>query len=177
VLCEYGQLPGTLRWKGFLNGCWRWFGCYLVLGFFQAVLFGLGMLSLVPLALWVSARLGLAAGALALLFLILLWSGWFVFFEVTRVQAVAADTRNPFRAMQKGGIFLFRRFGYVVGFYFLALLVLLGLHGLFRLVLIPLVPFNALLPALLVQQAFILLRLLAYASRLAGLMEPNDPRL
>ncbi|MBE0698115.1 MAG: hypothetical protein IH586_14435, partial [Anaerolineaceae bacterium] len=171
VLRVYSEAAAPLSWRVFFGGCWRWFGCFLALGLLQAIIFSLGVLILVPLALFVSSQLGVWVGALALLALLFLWGVWVAFFEITRTQAIAANTRNPFRALKCALGFFFRHSGSLIAFYILALLVLLGLHGLFRLVLLPLVPLAAVLPALLIQQAFILLRLLVRAARLAGLMD------
>jgi hypothetical protein len=177
MLRAYREAAVPLGWRAFFGGCWRWFGCFLALGMLQAIFFSLGALILVLLALLAAARLGLWIGALALVILLSLWGIWVAFFEITRFQAIAANTRNPFRAIQCGVVFIFRHPGQVTLFYTLALLVLLGLHGLFRLVLLPLIPPAAVFPALFIQQVYIFLRLLARAARLAGLMELNDPRL
>ena len=53
----------------------------------------------------------------------------------------------------------------------ITIVVLLGLHGLYRLVVLPIIPEAVVVPALLAQQSFILLRLLARAGRLSGLVD------
>lgn len=157
------------RWRVFFGGCWHWLGCYLLLGLGQAVLFILGLVVLGALAVWAVVRLGGWGAALALPILLAALAGWVVFFEVTRVKAVVTTTRNPFRAAGFGARFLARHPGQILLFYALAFLALAALHGLYRWGILPLVPTTAVLPALAVQQSFILLRLLARAARLAGL--------
>lgn len=117
MLRVYREPVGSLGWKGFASACWRWFGCYLGIALFQAVLFSLGLLFLVPLLLWAGIWPGWVVGALALSFVLLL---------------------------------------------------LLGLHGLFRLGLLPLTAGAPVFLALLAQQAYILLRLAGGAARLVN---------
>jgi hypothetical protein len=169
ALRAYCEAPAPFRLGRFLAGCWRWFGAFLLLGFLQAGLFVAGLLPLALLALGLGARLGPAGSLLAGLFVALLLAAWLLVFETARVQTVASGRRNPFRGLARAFSALFRRPGTLLAFYSLALLGLLALHALYRLVLLPLAPQDSLLPALLVQQSFIVLRLLARAVRLAGL--------
>lgn len=157
------------RWRAFFSACWRWWGCYLLLGLVQAVLFLLGLFVLVTLAVWAVMSLGGWGVALALPVLLAALSGWVVFFEVARVKAVVTVTRNPFRAAVFGVKFLTRHPGQLLLFYGLAFMALTVLHGLYRWGILLLVPPTAVLPALAAQQSFIFLRLLARAARLAGL--------
>jgi hypothetical protein len=141
------------------------------MGFLQAVLFMLGLAILVPLVLLAFARLGPWAGGVALVVLLLVFILGVILLEITRVQAVSIGTRNPFRAFARAAGLIAQQGMKVASFYALAFAALLGLHALFRLAILPLTPAEVLLPALLAQQAFLLLRLFARAGRLAGLVK------
>lgn len=162
------ELPG---WGAFLSGCWRWFGCFLFLGFFQTIIFVPGFAFLGVLVLLAFTRVGAWAGVLALAFCGIAFVIWVIFFEVARVQAVVIKTRNPFRAFVRAARLMAYQARKIAGFYALALGALIGVHALFRLGILPHIPLDLLLPALVVQQAFVLLRLFMRAGRLAGLVE------
>jgi hypothetical protein len=170
VLLTYHQSPQPFGWKRFFAASWHWFGVFLLLAFFQALLF---LLIVLPPALLLFGLLS-GAGAwgpwLALPLVLGLLGVWVVIFELARVQVVAQNTRNPFRALARGFSILFRFPASLLGFYALALVGLLLVHGLFRFGLLPLTPLALFPLALIVQQAFILARLFIRAVRLAGLM-------
>jgi len=141
VLLAYKEDAPRFRLGRFLWGGWHWFGAYLVLGLLQALLF---VVLYLPL-------------------------GWLVIFELARVRLVLNGTRNPFKGIALAFSDLFHRPLPLLAFYAAALLLLLGVQAVFRLGINPRVPLDALLPALIVQQGFILARLFCQGLRLAGL--------
>jgi hypothetical protein len=161
--------PRAFHLKRFLWGSGHWFLGFLALGLIQALLFFGLALFLSTLVLFL-ARQGPAGNAAAVVLVLLLGWLWLMIFEVARVRLVLNDTRNPFRGLGLAFGDLFRRPLALIGFYAAALLLLLGVHAVFRLVINPQVPLDMLLLALVVQQGFILARLFCRALRLAGLI-------
>jgi hypothetical protein len=167
ALLVYAEAPQPFRWRRFLWGCWRWFGVFLLLdaalGLAFAVVFGLALTFVLTASIaagwvaWVALPL-LAVAALV----------WLALAELTHAIAVADGTRNVFRALARAATLLFRRLPAVVGFYGLALLLTLLLHGIFRLGLLPLLPLSWWPLVLVTQQLYIIGRLWARLARLAG---------
>jgi len=174
ALMVYREAPAPFRLSRFLAGCLKWFGAFLALGALQAGLFLAGFLPAALLALRLAARAGLWGALSAGLLAALALAAWLALFETARVWMAAADCRNPLRALRRAAVLLLRRPAALAGFYAAALFGLLALNALFRLVFLPAVPQELILPAVLAQQSFILLRLLARAARLAGLLAMVD---
>jgi hypothetical protein len=168
LLLIYHEAPHPFRWRRFLWGCWHWWGAFLTLGLLQALgaILTLGALAAVAAlvaallgswVIWIAAPIaGLAA------FLGLGWMEW------ARILAVVEDTRNPFRALGRASRLLLRRPLPVAGLYGLSLLLAGLLHAVYRLGLMPLVPLERWLLALVLQQTFVLARLAIRLVRLAG---------
>ncbi len=171
ALLTYREAPEPFKLTRFLSGCWNWFGAFLLLGFLQAGLFLVGLLPAGLLALGLGARAGLWGSLLTGLLAALGLAAWLILFETARARMVTSNQRNPFSGLRQALAQLWRSPGTLLSFYALALLGLLALHAIYRLVLLPLLPLDQVLPALLLQQSFIFLRLLARAARLGGLME------
>ena len=171
MLLVYREAPAPFQFKRFLAGCWRWFGAFLLLGFLQAGLLLVGLLPAILLAFGLGARAGLwgmlPAGLLAALGL----AAWLILFETASARMAASGRRNPFVGLRKALAFFRHRPRALLSLYALALFGLLALHALYRLLLLPLAPAELFVPAVLVQQSFILLRLFARAARLAGLVK------
>lgn len=154
---------GPFRWRAFLRACWHWWGVFILLAAVQGVA---SILVLAPLALFVATVGGAAWILVAVLALILVTV--LAVLEYTRILAVARDTRNLFQAFGLAFRFVFGRRAAVFVLYALSLLLVALLHGLYRLGLMPLIPLEAWLLVLAVQQSFILLRLGTRLARLAG---------
>ncbi len=171
ALLVYRESPAPFHLRRFLSACWRWFGAFLLLGFLQAALLLIGLLPAILLVLGLGVRSSpwgmLPAGLLAALGL----ASWLILFETARARMAASNRRNPLVGLRQVLGLLRQRPRALLSFYALALFGLLGLHLLYRLVLIPLAPLDMVVPAVLVQQSFILLRLFARAARLAGLVK------
>lgn len=169
VLLTYHETPAPFQARRFWWGCWHWFGTFLLLALIQSLLLLLTVIPLVFLSGWLLAGIGpvgsvIVAGLVALALLI-----WLMLFELSRVHAVAANTRSPFRGMSLAIETLANFTGPLLVFYLLSILVWAAVHAFFRLGVLPLVPLGALPLALLAQQVFILARLFITALRLAGL--------
>jgi hypothetical protein len=166
------------RWRAFLRACWHWWGIFLLLAAVQGMV---TIFLLAPLAIAAAAAGGLAWMALPLLALGV--AAGLALMEYTRIQAVAHDMRNPFRAFALAVRFVLGRRGTVFGLYLLSLALVALLHAVYRLGLMPLLPLRWWLLVLVVQQSFILLRLGTRLVRLAGAAallpsaagEPVDP--
>jgi hypothetical protein len=169
-LVDGNETPPKFRLRDFLCGCWHWFGAFLALGIIQALLF-VGMCFLLITLVIFLARLGPPGIAASVAIVLLAAWLWLMVFELARVRLVLNDTRNPFRGLWLSIGDLFHRPLPLLAFYAAALLLLLVVQAVFRLGINPRVPLEALIPALIVQQGFILVRLFCQALRLAGLME------
>ena len=163
-----GRLRASpFRWRRFLWGCWHWFGAFLLLDAVQGVA---SSLLFVPIT---AAGMGAAAVGGWLMWVIvpllaLIAALWLALVEYARIVAVVGETRNVVRAFGKAVRFVFRRPLPVAGLYGLALLLLALLHALYHWGLMPHLPLDWWLLALVVQQTFILARLWARLVRMAG---------
>jgi hypothetical protein len=167
LLLIYSEAPQPFRSRRFLWGCWHWFGSFLLLGLVQA--FGL-ILALLPtlLLLMPAARVGRWLAWLIVAGLVLWIALWLVLLEYSRIEAVVGRTRNSARAFGRAVRFVFRHPLPVAGLYLLTLVLAGMLHALFRLGLLPSLPLNQWLLVFLVQQIFMLARLVLRLVRLAG---------
>jgi len=167
ALLVYAEAAQPFRWRRFLWGCWHWFGdCLLldgVLGLAQAALLILALSVLLAASAAASWTAWVALPLLAVAALV-----WLALAELTHAIAVADGTRNVLRSLGRAVTLLFRRLPAVAGFYGLALLLLLLLHGIFRLGLLPLLPLSWWPLVLVTQQLYIIGRLWARLARLAG---------
>lgn len=170
ALLVYAEAPQPFRWRRFWWGCWHWFGVFLLLGLAQGLL---TLALFLPLILAGGFAMAAAGWTLwiVLPLLALLAVVWLAWMEGARLFAVAGGTRNVAAGFGRAVAATFRRPLLFGGFYVLAALLLFGLHALFRLGLMPVLPLHWWLLVLVLQQAFILSRLLARASRWAGGMQ------
>lgn len=168
ALLTFAEAPMPFRWRRFLWGCWHWWGAFLLLSAVQ----GIVSVLFVP---FTGAVMGVAAAVgswltwivvpLLALFVLL----WLAVVEFMRVAAVVGQTRNVFDALGKVvRLVNFRNFLAVVGLYVLALLLLGLFHALYRRGLRPILPLDWWPLVLVVQQAFVLVRLWARLVRMAG---------
>jgi hypothetical protein len=171
VLLTYAEVPSSFRWRRFLWGCWHWFGAFLLLGAVQGIVSIALSVPVIGAVLGIIAAVGgwlawLVVPPLALVALL-----WLALMECARVVAVVGQTRSDFRALGGAVRFIFRGFRNflaVIGLYGLALLLLGLLHALYRWGLMPHLPLDWWPLVLVVQQAFILVRLWARLVRVAG---------
>jgi apolipoprotein N-acyltransferase len=163
-----GQDPLPFRLRRFLWGCWHWWGAFLLLGVIQGFAFALivlpsiivGVLAVSAVGYWLAWVVLPLLGLLVVLGLVLV--------EWIRILAVVTGTRNLFRAFGQAVRFVFRHLLPVTGLYGLSLLLVAVLHAVYRLGLMPVLPLDWWPLVLLVQQTFILARLLTRVARLAG---------
>lgn len=168
VLLTYQEAPRPFNLLRFLWGCWHWFGTFLLLAVVQAAVF-IATYLLWFVAIGALSQLGQIGLIIGVVLLLLDAGVWVAIFEVAGVQCVVRNTQNAFTGLGRGIRMVFSRFLTVAVFYALALLGLLLVHIVFRGLLIPQLNMAMLIPALIVQQGFILMRLFARAFRLAGL--------
>ncbi len=160
--------PGPFRLRRFFWGCWHWFAPFLLL---DALFTLVWLLALLPLVIgfgMAMARLG-AWGSLLLPLPGLILLFWVALVELTHVCAVQEMRRNIFYALGQALHLIWRRPLAIFALYFLSLLLLLALHLVFRSLLLPRLPLAFWPLTLVVQQAFIVLRLGVKAARLGGL--------
>lgn len=170
MILVYSEAPRPFNWKRFFWGCWHWWFVFLALGLVQVFF----ILALVLGGIWLVVAIGQTfPGALWIVLLPLL--GFMILIllsisvlEYTRVVAVQEGTRNLPRSAIRSARFLFQRPVGFIGFYSLAAVLLLAIHLLFRAGLFPQTPLQFWPVVLLVQQAFVLVRLFARGQRLAG---------
>ncbi len=168
LLLAYVDAPQPFNWRRFIWGCWHWLAAFLLLGLVELVI-TLIAASVLTFLLVVISPLGQAwlALFLAAVFLIL-WVAVLALIELTRVYAVLHNTRNLFQAFGQALQYAVRHPVNLGGLYLLALLLLLGLHFVFRLELFPRLPLAVWPLVLVCQQAFVLLRLWARSGRYAS---------
>jgi hypothetical protein len=163
-----GQDPPPFRPRRFLWGCWHWWGAFLLLGAVQGFAFVVivvpsiivGVLAVSAVGQWLAWVVVPLLGLLVVLGLVLV--------EWIRILAVVTGSRNLFRAFGRAVRFVFRHLLPVTGLYGLSLLLVAVLHAVYRLGLMPVLPLDWWPLVLLVQQTFILARLLTRVARLAG---------
>lgn len=168
VLLTYAEAPAPVRLRRFLWGCWHWFGAFLLLGLGQGILFTLVFVAVAVVVVLLISALGQWLAWVIMPLAVLFGVAWLALFEYTRVIAVVEGTRNMARAFGRTVRFCFRCPLAVGGLYGLALLMLGLAHALFRVGLFPRLPLRWWLLVLVVQQAFVLVRLWARLVRLAG---------
>lgn len=165
ALLTYHEAPVQFDWRRFWWGCRHWFWGMMGLAVVQFVLF-LGLFLPLAAGSWyLSSMVGMW---LAVILLALLLALWTVIFELARAQMIVQNTRNLFVGLGRAFGLIFKRPGLVFGVYVPSLLLLAVAHGVFRLGILPVVPFSVLIVALAAQQAFIILRLYLRAARLAA---------
>jgi len=169
-----GELPPRFRWRRFLWGCWHWFGAFVLLGGIQGAVLLLLLAAGLAAAASVAAANGVGSGAVLATAVALLGLVWLALMESTRALAVAGGTCHPLRAFGRACRFFFRRLPQLAGLYGLVLLLAAGLHALFRLGLLPLLPLDWWPLVLLIQQAFVFARLGTRLVRQAGLLALLD---
>jgi hypothetical protein len=163
--------PGwRFDWKRFAWGCWHYWGAFLLFSLVQSLLTA-GIF--IPVLVLISVAFGLAPWSAVLLapvflFLVLLWTG---FVELAQVSLVMGENRRIGRALREAWAILRRQTARLSVYYLLSLALLLVIHLVFRIVIFPRMPLAFWPLVLVLQQAFIFLRLWARASRLAGDMQ------
>jgi hypothetical protein len=167
LLLTYASSPQPFGWRRFWWGCWHWLGTYLLLGLVQASVL---MLTLILGAVLVIVALNASPWLVAPLCVALgLWLvAWLAMMELSRTAAVIAGTKNPFTALVGGLRFILRHPWPVVGLYALSVLSAVALHAVWRLGLTPHLRLEWWLPALLLQQLFLLARLGIRLVRIGG---------
>lgn len=167
LLLTYAEAPRPFRWRHFLRGCWHWWGAFLLLGMAQGAVSFVMLLLTVTVASLVAAVGGWAVWLAAPLLVLLSMLG-LALLEFTRAFAVVDGTRNLAQAFGRAVGLVLRRPLAVGTLYGLSFLLVGLLHAVFRLELLPVLPLETWLLVLLVQQAFIVLRLGTRLARLAG---------
>jgi hypothetical protein len=167
VLATYWGWPDPFRWRKFLQGCWHYWGAFLLFGLLQTLLTLLLIIPLLGVFSIAAALFSWSAILLAPLFLFLLIL-WTAFTEVTQVYLVAGGKRKIGEALREALSLLRHQLISLASYYIVSLLLLLGLHVIFRGGIFPRMPLATWPLVLVLQQSFIVLRLWAHASRLAG---------
>lgn len=168
ILLTYAEAPASFQWRRFGWGCRHWFGSFLLQGLLQILAFFLILLPLVFLAIFLVATLGRWLTYPLALLLLLLYLLWLILMEYTAILAVAQNRRNIFATFAGAIGLLFKRPLPILALYLPALLLLALLHVLYRSGIRPLLPLHWWPLVLLVQQSFILARLLLRLGRWAG---------
>jgi hypothetical protein len=170
LLLTYAEAPRPFRWRRFLWGGWHWWGAFLLLALVQGVLVFLVFGPMVAVGVGVVAAVGSGAAWGVVPLLGLVGAVGLALVELCRVFAVTEGTRNLFQALGQAVRYLVSHLPAMGALYFLSLLGVVLLHALFRLGLLPLLPLDRWLLVLVVQQAFVLLRLGTRLARLGGLV-------
>jgi hypothetical protein len=168
ILLTYAEAPAPFRWPRFWWGCRRWFGPFLTQGLLQFLALILLLIPLVTLAIYLITTLGRWLTYPLALLLLLLYLLWLILMEYTAILAVANNRRNIFATFAGAIGLLFRRPLPILALYLPALLLVALLHVLYRGGIRPLLPLHWWPLVLLVQQSFILARLLLRLGRWAG---------
>jgi hypothetical protein len=160
----------AFSWKRFFWGCWHYVGAFLLFGLAQTILTLLVFIPALALFTFIIVVFPWSAILLVPAFLILLivWTG---FVELSQVYLVAGKNRQIFTALRSALRLIRRRAAPLAGYYSISLVLLVVLHLVFRIGLFPRLPLAFWPLVLIVQQAFVFLRLWAHASRMAGDVE------
>ena len=160
----------AFSWKRFFWGCWHYWGAFLLFGLLQTILTLLVFVPVLAILSFIMFIIPWSAILLLPAFLVLLivWTG---FVELSQVYLVAGEKRRIITALRSGLLLLIRRAAPLTGYYSVSLVLLVVLHLVFRIGLFPRLPLAFWPLVLVVQQAFVFLRMWAHASRLAGDME------
>jgi hypothetical protein len=164
VLLTLHEAPAPFRWRRFLWGGWHWWGAFLLFGVFQAVAVVVVLGALASAAILAPGALTWVAVGVAVLVSV---SG-LALLELTRVVAVANNTRHLVWAFGQAARLVRRRFLPVAGLYGLTLGLVALLHAVYRLGLLPVVPLEWWLLVAAVQQSFVAARLATRLVRLGG---------
>jgi hypothetical protein len=168
MLLTFAEAPRPFRWPRFLWGCCHWFGPFLLLGAVQAIASTVLFVPLVGAAVGAVAAGGGWLAWVVVPLLAAVAALWLAVTECTRIAAVVGRTRNVFRAFGRAVGFLLRSLPAVGGLYGPALALLGLLHALYRWGLMAHLPLDWWPLVLVVQQSFVLARLGARLTRLAG---------
>jgi hypothetical protein len=169
ILLSYYEAPERIQWSRFWWGSWHYWGAFLLLGFIQGLLFLFVFLPLAAGGIVLSLRASWL-GALVLPLLGLLLLVGVAIGELARAYAVTRGTRNVLRVFVLGVKTIIRRPLLWIGLYFPAVLLLAGLHLVFRLGLLPALEPGMWLLYYIAAQLFILARAWARLLRLSGVV-------
>ncbi len=161
---------GHFSWRRFFWGCWHHWGAFLIFGILQTLLTLLVFVPVLLISITVIVAAPVSAVVLVPLFLALLVL-WSALVELAQVSLVAGGRRRIGGALRDGLRLLFRRLGSLSVYYLVSLLLLLVVHLVFRIGIFPRLPLAFWPLVLLLQQAFIFLRLWLHAGRMAGNVE------
>jgi len=169
LLSIFAASPKPFRMTYFLRSCWHWFGVFILLSGIQIVatlsLFGIGAgLSAVLIILRWQWPVWILLPVLVLVWLLLV-----AIFELTRVSAVVNQTRRIIPALREALRLVERRPLALALLYGLTFLGLGCLRVMYRRGVRPALPSGWWWPiALLLQQAYVLVRLWTRLARTAG---------
>jgi hypothetical protein len=167
VLAIYAS-DDRFGWRRFVQGCRDWFGTFLLLGPVEAIA---TVLALFPVLVLVVVGVAAVGGWLGWVVVLVLGGGglvWWATMEMAYVVAVAGGKRSVFGALGRAAGFVIGQPLAVVGLYGPAMLIWALLTALCRWGLRPRIGPGAWVSLFVVQQAFIMVRLLVRLARLAG---------
>ncbi|NLE46304.1 MAG: hypothetical protein GX620_16420 [Chloroflexi bacterium] len=168
ILLTYAEAPSRFRLRRFLWGCWHWFGSFLALGVVQ-IITGLVILCASGGLLAITAAFAEAWPVWILLpsvsICVFYWLG---VFDITRGLAVVKGTRNIFAAMWDAVRVIVSKPLVVSTLFALVFLILGAIHALFAWGVRPAIAPTHWPLLLVLQQAFVILRLAARMTRLSG---------
>jgi hypothetical protein len=169
ILQSYFEDTQRIQWNRFWWASWHYWGAFLLLGLLQGLLFLFIFMPLAAGGIALSLRatwLGLLVlPLLGLLFLVGVMVG-----ELARAYAVARGTRNILHVFGLGLKAVIRRPLAWIGLYFPAVMLLAGLHLVFRLGVLPALEPGMWLLYYSAAQVFILARAWARLLRLSGVV-------
>jgi hypothetical protein len=151
----------------FFSQCWRWWGKYLLLALVQVVT-GLVILATGGFFFILGLSISPWLGVLVLILALLTLGWWLALFELSRVSLAARDDHSILQSLARSSSLLRRRPWLLLRYYLLSLLGLLAVNFIFRLGLFPVMPLTVWPLVLVLEQAFIILRIWLRAARYAG---------
>jgi hypothetical protein len=129
---------------------------------------GLVVVGVSVVFLLIGFSLSTLLGGLILILAFLVLGLWLAFFELSRVSLAAREDHRIVNSLTSASSILGHKPWLLLGYYLLSLLGLLVIQILFRLGLFPRMPLAFWPLVLLLQQAFVILRLWSRAARYAG---------
>lgn len=174
LVLTYVEAPAPWSWQRFTWGCWHWFGAFILLGFIQALLAAVMSVVTVVLMVMVAGEASWLAWALAAS-LALYLTVMLALFEVAGVWMASRSSRNIAQAVGAAFRFLLARAIPLAALYAVALGALALVHGFYVWGVWPHLPLAFWPVVLMLQQAFILVRLAARLLRLSSVVALMAP--
>lgn len=168
ILATYAKQPNPFAIKYFLKACWHWFGVFILQNILQILSLLLIFGPLIAISIAMATYLGAITLWLTLPILCFSLIFWLAQWELTAALAINNNNRNIFQAAIQTVVYLIKSPLTWLSLYIPSLILLLLGHVIYRYGVRPIFPLNGWILLLIIQQLFILWRLIIRLVRYAG---------